>query len=148
MTTAWVSETFEFGGDLVRLTGRGIKEAEYFARVANGCDRVLAEKIFKAMRAVMLKLWAEGSLRVEELHRRMAEMERDASLLKLDALPEAELIEIVARADENFSWMIANDPDPASAARAERAHVEWRDRMAVLLTRLNEQADRREREKR
>ena len=50
MTTAWASETFEFGGDLVRLTGRGIKEAEYFARVANGCDRVLAEKIFKAMR--------------------------------------------------------------------------------------------------
>jgi hypothetical protein len=37
MTTAWASETFEFGGDLVRLTGRGIKEAEYFARVANGC---------------------------------------------------------------------------------------------------------------
>jgi hypothetical protein len=59
MTTAWASETFEFGGDLVRLTGRGIKEAEYFARVANGCDRVLAEKIFKAMRAVMVKLWAE-----------------------------------------------------------------------------------------
>ena len=78
MTTAWASETFEFGGDLVRLTGRGIKEAEYFARVANGCDRVLAEKIFKAMRAVMVKLWAEGSLREEELRRRKAEMERDA----------------------------------------------------------------------
>jgi len=28
MTTAWASETFEFGGDLVRLTGRGIKQCE------------------------------------------------------------------------------------------------------------------------
>jgi hypothetical protein len=32
-------------------------------------------------------------------------MRQDNSLLELDALPDTELIEIIARADENFSWL-------------------------------------------
>jgi hypothetical protein len=72
---------------------------------------------------------------VGELHRRLAVMRQDNSLL-VDALPDAELIEIVARADEKFSWLIANDPNPARAARAERDQVEWRARMIPLLDRL------------
>jgi hypothetical protein len=71
-----------------------------------------------------------------ELHRRLAVMRQDNSLLELDALPDTELIEIIARADENFSWLIANDPNPARAARAERDQVEWRARMIPLLDRL------------
>ena len=78
---------------------------------------------------------AERRPGLEELRRRMDEMRRDASLLKLD-LPEGELIEIVARADENFSWMIANDPDPARAARAEAELLAWKARMMPLLDRL------------
>jgi hypothetical protein len=73
---------------------------------------------------------------VGELHRRLAVMRQDNSLLELDALPDTELIEIIARADENFSWLIANDPNPARAARAERDQVEWRARMIPLLDRL------------
>jgi hypothetical protein len=143
MTTAWASETFEFGGDLVRLTGRGIKEAEYFARVANGCDRVLAEKIFKAMRSVMVKLWAEGSLREEELRRRKAEMERDASLLKLDALPMAELVEIIARSAENFERMVDQLPAGPKRAKAEADLVAWKVRMMPLLDWLGREPERR-----
>ena len=73
---------------------------------------------------------------VGELHRRLAVMRQDNSLLELDALPDAELIEIIARADENFSWLIANDPNHARAARAERDQVEWRARMIPLLDRI------------
>jgi hypothetical protein len=143
MTTAWVSETFEFGGDLIRFTGRGIKQAEYFARLANGCDRVLAEKIFKAMRAVMVKLWAEGSLRVEELRRRKAEMERDASLLKLDALPMAELVEIIARSAENFEWMVDQLPAGPKRAKAEADLLAWKVRMMPLLDWLGREPEQR-----
>jgi hypothetical protein len=49
---------------------------------------------------------------VGELYRRLAVMRQDNSLLMLDHLPDAELIEIVARADENFSWMTRMIPTP------------------------------------
>jgi hypothetical protein len=81
---------------------------------------------------------AVGGPRLEELRRRMEEMRRDNSLLLLDALPDAELLAVIARADENFSWMIANDPNPDRAARAERDQVEWRARMIPLLDRLGQ----------
>jgi hypothetical protein len=81
---------------------------------------------------------AECGPRLEELRRRMEEMRRDNSLLA-GALPEAELIEIIARADENFSWLIANDPDPARAAKAEADLLAWKVRMMPLLDRLGRQ---------
>ena len=72
---------------------------------------------------------------LKELHRRMAEMEQDASLLKLD-LPLAELIEIVARTSANFGWIIDRLPAGPKRAKAEAELIEWKARMIPLLERI------------
>ena len=132
----WASEKFELTGDLVRFTGRGIKDAEYCTSMAAALPPAIREKIFKAMRAVVLKLWAEGSLRVEELHRRMAEMKQDAALLALDHLPMAELLDVIQRTSEHMRWFAKNDPNPERRARQAAQLTEWERRMAVLLDRI------------
>jgi len=91
----------------------------------------------------MVKLWAEGSLREEELRRRKAEMERDASLLKLDALPMAELVEIIARSAENFEWMVDQLPAGPKRAKAEADLVAWKVRMMPLLDWLGREPEQR-----
>jgi hypothetical protein len=132
----WASGTFEFGGDRIRFTGRGIRQAEYFVRMANDCsDSALGERIFRAMWAVMVGLWAEGSLSVEELHRRMAAMKQDNDLLAQD-LPLPELLDVIQRTSEHMRWFAKNDPNPERRARQAAQLTEWEGRMAVLLDRL------------
>ena len=94
------------------------------------------ERIFRAMRGVMIKLWAEGSLRVEELHRRMAEMKQDAALLALDHLPLGELLDVVRRTSEHMRWFAKNDPNSERRAKIEAELTEWEGRMVVLLERI------------
>ena len=72
---------------------------------------------------------------VGELERRLAVMRQDSSLLE-QALSDAELLAIIARAADNFEWLIANDPNPDRAARAEADLLEWKARMIPLLDRL------------
>ena len=70
-------------------------------------------------------------------------MERDASLLKLDALPMAELVEIIARSAENFERMVDQLPAGPKRAKAEADLVAWKVRMMPLLDWLGREPERR-----
>jgi hypothetical protein len=73
---------------------------------------------------------------VGELHRRLAVMRQDSSLLGLDALPDAELIEIIARSADNFQWIIDQLGAGPKREKAEADLLAWKARMIPLLDRI------------
>ena len=72
---------------------------------------------------------------VGELHRRLAVMRQDNSLLG-DALPDAELIAIIARSAGHFEWIIDQLGPGPKREKAEAELMEWKARMIPLLDRL------------
>lgn len=72
---------------------------------------------------------------IGEFERRLSVMRQDSSLLG-EALSDAELVAVIARAADNFEWLIANDPNPDRAARAEADLLAWKERLIPLLDRL------------
>lgn len=78
---------------------------------------------------------------VGELHRRLSVMRQDNSLLDLE-LPLTELIAVIARAADNFQWIIDQLGAGPKREKAEAELLAWKARMIPLLDRIGRPSGR------